>query len=740
MAKQKIKVIREEMLQVANNVAQEKSIDQDSVFEAMEMALEKAARVKYGFERDIRVSINRDSGDIKLNSYLEVVEKLSEEEQAKQITLDEAKKIQPNITTGEFIIKELPPIDMGRVAAQNAKGVIIQKVREADKSRQFSEYKDKVGEIAVGVVKRTEFGNLIVDLGKNEAIIKREELIPRETFQNGDRVRAYIYDVKEDIKGYQIFLSRTHPQFLSNLFTQEVPEIYENVIQIKSVARDPGSRAKISVYTEDSTIDPVGACVGMRGSRVQAVVNELQGEKIDIVMWSDNQATFLANALAPAEVSKIFLYEEKNKVEVVIPDEQLSLAIGRKGQNVKLASNLTNLEIDILTEEEESDRRQEEFKDKTKMLIKNLDVEDVIAQLLVTEGYVSVEGIASESLENLEKIEGFDRDLADELISRASNYLREQNAEHVKIIDEKIQDDELKKLVGMNNKMLSLLAQNNIVTIDDFADLASFELIDKEEGIFKDLDIDENVVNNMIMKAREKWFTEAPAEEVTKAESTFQYIYEGEHIEIDFIETKDSVIIVENDAARRVEDIFTKNPELIEYSVEYNKSILFKSDQDFSEFFENSGKIIIFLVCIYFIMISWDIDVTAWVASAGILSVVIGFAAKDTLGNLFAGIFIMADSPYKEGDYINLDTGDRGYVTNIGIRSTRIQTRDGIEITIPNSVIATTKIINESGGPSETERIRINVEVSYGSKLEDAKQIMNDIVERRFLSCVCLLF
>jgi len=508
MAKQKIKVIREEMLQVANNVAQEKSIDQDSVFGAMEMALEKAARVKYGFERDIRVSINRDNGDIKLNSYLEVVETLSEEEQAKQITLAEAKKIQPDIIIGEFIIKELPPIDLGRVAAQNAKGVIIQKVREADKSRQFNEYKDKVGEIAVGVVKRTEFGNFIVDLGKNEAIIKREELIPREAFKNGDRVRAYIYDVKEDNKGYQIFLSRTHPQFLSNLFTQEVPEIYEGVIKIKSVARDPGSRAKISVFTEDSTIDPVGACVGMRGSRVQAVVNELQGEKIDIVMWSDNQATFLANALAPAEVSKIFLYEEKNKVEVVIPDEQLSLAIGRKGQNVKLASNLTNLEIDILTEEEESDRRQEEFKEKTQMLIANLDVEDVIAQLLVTEGYVSVEGIASESLANLEKIEGFDKDLAEELISRASGYLSEKNAEDVKIIDEKIHDEELKKLEGMNNKMLSMLAQNNIVTIDDFADLASFELIDKEEGIFKDLDVDENTVNNMIMKAREKWFSE----------------------------------------------------------------------------------------------------------------------------------------------------------------------------------------------------------------------------------------
>ncbi len=508
MAKQKIKVIREEMLQVANNVAQEKSIDKDSVFEAMELALEKSARVKYGFERDIRVNINRENGDIKLSSYLEVVENLNEEEQAKQITLQEATKIKKDIKIGEYIIKDLPPIELGRVAAQNAKGVIIQKVREADKSRQYSEYKDKIGEIAVGVVKRTEFGNLIVDLGKNEAIIKREELIPRETFKNGDRVRSYIYDVKEDIKGYQIFLSRTHPEFLSCLFTQEVPEIYEGVIKIKSVARDPGSRAKISVFTEDATIDPVGACVGMRGSRVQAVVNELQGEKIDIVMWSDNQATFLANALAPAEVSKIFLYEEKNKVEVVIPDEQLSLAIGRKGQNVKLASSLTSLEIDILTEEEESERRQEEFREKTQMLIDNLDVEDVIAQLLVTEGYVSIEGIVSESAENLEKIEGFDSDLAQELIERASNYINEKNAQDLKIVEEKIKDDHLKNLKGINNKMLALLAQNNIVTIDDFADLATFELIDKEEGIFKDLDVEENLVNDMIMQAREKWFSE----------------------------------------------------------------------------------------------------------------------------------------------------------------------------------------------------------------------------------------
>ncbi len=508
MAKQKIKVIREEMLQVANNVAQEKSIDKEAVFEAMEQALEKAARVKYGTERDIRVSINKDTGDINLNSYLEVVEIFSEEEQAKQILLEDAKKIKEDTKVGDFIIKELPPIDLGRVAAQNAKGVIIQKVREADKSRQYEEYKDKLGEIAIGIVKRIEFGNLIIDLGKSEAIIKREELIPRETFKNGDRVRAYIYDVREDLKGYQVFLSRTHPQFLAKLFYQEVPEIFEGVIIVKSVARDPGSRAKISVFTEDSTIDPVGACVGMRGSRVQAVVNELQGEKIDIVTWSENQATYLANSLAPAEITKIFLYEEKNKVEVVIPDEQLSLAIGRKGQNVKLASNLTNLEIDILTEAEESERRQEEFKEKTLMLSDLLDVEDVIAQLLVTEGYVSVESIASAKIEDLEKIEGFDNDLAKEINLRAKNYINEQDAKDQKIINEKINDEELKNLNGITNKMLALLAKEDIVTLNDFAELAAYELIDKEEGILKELDIDEEKINNMIMQAREKWFVE----------------------------------------------------------------------------------------------------------------------------------------------------------------------------------------------------------------------------------------
>ncbi len=508
MAKQKIKVIREEMLQVANNVAQEKNIEKDEVFEAMELALEKAARVKYGFHRDIRVKIDRENGDINLSSYIKVVESVDEEEEHNQIPFAEAKKIKSDIEVGEYIIKELPPFDFGRVAAQNAKGVIIQKVREADKARQYNEYKDKVGEIALGIVKRTEFGNLIVDLGKSEAIIKREEIISRESFKNGDRVRAYIYEVKEDTKGYQVFLSRTHPQFLAKLFTQEVPEIHEGVIEVKSVARDPGSRAKVSVYTEDSTIDPVGACVGMRGSRVQAVVNELQGEKIDIVMWSENQATYLANALAPAEVSKIFVYEEKNKVEVVIPSDQLSLAIGRKGQNVKLASNLTNLEIDILTEEEETERRQEEFKVKTEMLIDVLDVEDVIAQLLVTEGYVSISSIVNEKAENLEKIEGFDKDLSEEIIERAHNYIKEQDKEDIKIIDSKIFDDELKNLTGINNKMLALLANNEICTLDDFAGLSTLDLLDKEDGIFRELDVDEKIVNDMIMKAREKWFKE----------------------------------------------------------------------------------------------------------------------------------------------------------------------------------------------------------------------------------------
>ena len=503
----KTKIIREEMLQVADTVAREKNIEKAIVFEAMEEALQKVARSKYGQGRDIRVSIDKETGDIELNSYRQVVEKINkDEEEENQITYKNAIKINSEIKVGENIKEELPLFNFGRVAAQIAKGVIFQKVREADKARQYNEYKDKVREIAVGIVKRVEFGNVIVDLGKAEGMVKREEIIPRENFKNGDRIRAYIYEVKEDSKGAQIFLSRTHPQFLAKLFHQEVPEIYDGVIEIISVARDPGSRAKIAVKTNDATIDPVGACVGMRGSRVQSIVSELQGEKIDIVPWSENKATFTVNSLAPAEVLKILLNEENNKVEVVIVDDQLSLAIGRRGQNVKLASILTSLEIEIITESEEAERRQEEFKVRSTYFINNLDVEDIIAQLLVTEGFSSIEEIAKQEEVELEKIEGFDSNLAKEIHERANNYVKEQEKTNLEIVNTKITDEKLKNFEGLDIKILAQLAKNNVSTLNDFADLSTSELIDKEEGLLKDFDIDETTANKLIMKARESWF------------------------------------------------------------------------------------------------------------------------------------------------------------------------------------------------------------------------------------------
>ncbi len=509
MVDNKNKIIREEMLLVAETVAKEKNIEKVIVFQAMEEALQKVAKSKYGQARDIRVSIDQDSGDISLNSYKTVVEKItSEEEEENQITLKKAKKINPDIILGETIKSELPLFDFGRVAAQIAKGVIFQKVREADKERQYNEYKDKLEQIAIGIVKRIEFGNVIIDLGKAEAILKREEIIPRENFKNGDRVRAYIYDVRQDSKGPQIFLSRSHPQFLAKLFFQEVPEIYEGVIEIINVARDPGSRAKIAVKTNDATIDPVGSCVGMRGSRVQAVVNELQGEKIDIVPWSEDKATFVVNSLSTVEVIKIILNEEMNKAEVVILDDQLSLAIGRRGQNVRLASMLTGLEIDIITESEEVERRQEEFKVRSAFFIKELDVEDIIAQLLVTEGYSTIEEIANQKTEELEKIEGFDSNLAQEISQRSNNYIKEQEQKNIKIIEDFKTEDDLKNFEGLNIKMVAKLAENKILSLDDFANLSTYELIDKEEGIFKDFDLDEKTVNNLIMKARESWFIE----------------------------------------------------------------------------------------------------------------------------------------------------------------------------------------------------------------------------------------
>src|ERR1700688_2928161 len=404
---------RPELLQVADTVARDKGIDKDEVLEAMEQAIQKAGRSKYGQEYDIRAEIDRRSGEIRLLRFREVVETV--ENEATHMPLAAAKRLNAEAEIGDFITDPLPPIDFGRIAAQTAKQVIVQKVRDAERARQFKEFRDRVGEIVNGLVKRVEFGNVVVDLGRAEAMLRRDELLPRESFRQGERVRAYIYDVRQEARGPQIFLSRTHPQFMAKLFAQEVPEIYDGIIEIKSVARAPGSRAKIAVVSRDSGIDPVGACVGMRGSRVQAVVGELQGEKIDIIPWSSDPATFVVNGLAPAEVSKVVMDEEQRRIEVVVPDDQLSLAIGRRGQNVRLASQLTGWDIDILTAQEESERRQKEFQDRSQLFVSALDVDEVVGHLLASEGFASVDEIAYVELDELAAIEGFDEDTAVEL-------------------------------------------------------------------------------------------------------------------------------------------------------------------------------------------------------------------------------------------------------------------------------------------------------------------------------------
>src|SRR5213596_335325 len=394
---------RPELLQVADTVARDKGIDKDEVLEAMEQAIQKAGRSKYGQEYDIRAEIDRRNGEIRLLRFREVVDTV--ENEATQIALEAAQRLNTEAEIGDFITDPLPPIDFGRIAAQTAKQVIVQKVLDAERQRQYKEFKDRVGEIVNGLVKRVEFGNVVVDLGRAEAMLRRDELLPRESFRQGERVRAYIYDVRQEARGPQIFLSRTHPQYMAKLFAQEVPEIYDGIIEIKAVARDPGSRAKIAVISRDSGIDPVGACVGMRGSRVQAVVGELQGEKIDIVPWSPDPATFVVNALAPAEVAKVVMDEEQRRVEVVVPDDQLSLAIGRRGQNVRLASQLTGWDIDILTEAEESERRQKEFQSRTSIFMAALDVDEVVGQLLASEGFGSVDELAYVDVSELASIQ-----------------------------------------------------------------------------------------------------------------------------------------------------------------------------------------------------------------------------------------------------------------------------------------------------------------------------------------------
>lgn len=500
-------VTRPELLLVADAVSREKNIDREEVLEAMEQAIQKAGRAKYGHEKDIRATIDRRSGEVRLSRWTEVVETVENEDT--QIPHAIALKFQPEIKIGEHLVDPLPPIDFGRIAAQTAKQVIVQRVREYERKKQYNEFKDRVGEIVNGTVKRTEYGNLMVEIGHTEALLRRDELIPRESFRNSDRVRAYIYDVRDETRGPQIFLSRTHPAFLAKLFAQEVPEIYDGIIEIKAVARDPGSRAKMAVVSKDASIDPVGACVGMRGSRVQAVVAELQGEKIDIIPWSPQAATFVVNALAPAEVTKVVMDEEAGRVEVVVPNEQLSLAIGRRGQNVRLASQLTRWDIDILTEAEESERRQEEFRKRTQLFVDALDVDDVIAGLLVTEGFHTIEELAYADPDELHAIEGFDESVAEELMRRAEEFLVQKEQE----LDDKRRglgvEDSIAELGVFTNAMLVTLGEKGVKTLDDLADLAGDELVE----MLGDDNIDEDAANEIIMAARAHWFDGEPEAE-----------------------------------------------------------------------------------------------------------------------------------------------------------------------------------------------------------------------------------
>jgi len=496
---------RPELLQVSDTVARDKGIDRDEVLEAMEQAIQKAGRSKYGHEHDIRAHIDRTSGEISLARYLEVAEEI--ENETIQLTLEDARKRKPDAEIGEFLVDPLPPIDFGRIAAQTAKQVIVQKVRDAERKRQFEEFQGRAGEIVNGLVKRVEFGNVVVDLGRAEVMLRRDESIPREHLNTGDRVRAYILDVREEPRGPQIFLSRTNPQFMAKLFAQEVPEIHDGIIEIMAVARDPGSRAKIAVLSHDSGIDPVGPCIGMRGSRVQAVVGELQGEKIDIIQWSPDPATFIVNALTPAEVSKVVLDEESHRIEVVVPDDQLSLAIGRRGQNVRLASQLSGWDIDILTEAEESERRTEEFRNRSQEFIDALNVDDVIAHLLVTEGFTSVEEVAFVPVEDLAEIEGFDEEVADELRERARAFLAERDEEFGAKRVEMGVTDEVAAVNGMWPAILVALGENGVKTLDDLADLAADELLE----IAPPGSLNQERAEEIIMAARAHWFEDEEA-------------------------------------------------------------------------------------------------------------------------------------------------------------------------------------------------------------------------------------
>ncbi|MCZ0811323.1 MAG: transcription termination factor NusA [Pseudomonadota bacterium] len=501
-----------ELLQTAEAVAREKMIEPSLVVEAMEESLARAAKSRYGAEMDIRVSIDRKTGKATFTRVRTVVEDDELENYQAELTVEQAKQYLEDPKVGDQHVEEIPPVDLGRIAAQSAKQVILQKVREAERDRQFEEFKDRAGTIINGVVKREEYGNVIVDVGRGEAILRRNEKIGRESYRNGDRIRAYIKDVRREARGPQIFLSRTAPDFMAELFKMEVPEIYDGIIDIKAVARDPGSRAKIAVISYDNSIDPVGACVGMRGSRVQAVVNELQGEKIDIIPWNEDQPTFLVNALQPAEVSKVVLDEEAERIEVVVPEDQLSLAIGRRGQNVRLASQLTGLDIDIMTEAEDSERRQKEFEERTSLFMETLDLDEFFAQLLVSEGFTNLDEVAYVELDELLVIDGVDDDTAKELQARARDVLEAQSREALEKARALGAEDSLIDFEGLTPQMIVALAEDGVKTLDDFATCADWELaggwttVDgervKDDGVLEPFDVSLEEAQNMVMTAR----------------------------------------------------------------------------------------------------------------------------------------------------------------------------------------------------------------------------------------------
>ena len=507
-----------ELLAIANAVAAEKMIDKAIVVEAMEEAIQKAARARYGAENDIRAKLDPQSGDLRLWRVVEVVEEV--EDYFKEVDQSQAEKLQPGAAVGDFIVDPLPPVDLGRIDAQSAKQVIFQKVRDAERERQFEEYKDRAGEIITGVVKSVEFGHVIVDLGRAEGVIRRDQQIPREAVRIGDRIRSYIMEVRRENRGSQILLSRAHPEFMKLLFAQEVPEIYDGIIEIKAAARDAGSRAKIGVISHDGSIDPVGACVGMKGSRVQAVVQELQGEKIDIIPWSEDIATFTVNALQPATVSRVLIDEDEGRIEVVVPDDQLSLAIGRRGQNVRLASQLAGLAIDIMTEQDSSEKRQAEFALRTQMFQDDLDVDETLSQLLVAEGFTELEEVAYVAPDEISGIEGFDEELAEELQSRAVEALeRREEAARAERRELGVEDD-LAELPHITEQMLVTLGQAGLKTLDDVADLATDELVMKRrveprrrverkvepDGVLAKYNLSDEQGNEIIMAARAHWF------------------------------------------------------------------------------------------------------------------------------------------------------------------------------------------------------------------------------------------